>query len=145
MKRKTLLEIGLSICVSYTILSILNAIVNIVDSDYAYTPENSIMMLIWCSIAVITLFSHRFLSRFSPIIMILVQYIIALLLVMGTLFISRFFEELGPTTLYDGFRSFTIPFVIGAIIYYINVFLEAKKQNRLLQQVKQLQKREIDP
>lgn len=47
-----------------------------------------------------------------------------------------FFDELHPDGYRDMFWSFTIPYVIGAVIYYVSLFLEIKKANRLLQDMK---------
>jgi len=37
------------------------------------------------------------------------------------------------------FRSFTIPYIIGAVIYYAAYFLQVKKANRLLENIKKKQ------
>ena len=47
-----------------------------------------------------------------------------------------FFDEMHPDGYRDMFWSFTIPYVIGAVIYYVSLFLEIKKANRLLQNMK---------
>ena len=33
--------------------------------------------------------------------------------------------------------SFSVPYFIGAVIYYISLMLEVRKQNRILEKIKQ--------
>ncbi len=52
------------------------------------------------------------------------------------IFISSQFNNLHPDAYSDGFRSFTIPFLIGACIYYFKVLKEVKEENNMLQELK---------
>lgn len=67
--------------------------------------------------------------------MILIQYLIAIVLALGSIYISSFFSEVSASGYWDAFRSFTIPYVIGAIWYYISIFTYANRQNKLLKQI----------
>ena len=87
-------KIPIAICVSYTILSIVNAVLNLCCGRETGSHSNSIMMLIWTSIAVLVLTIHHLFDEWPPLLMILIQYLIAMGLVFLTLFISCFFEEM---------------------------------------------------
>ena len=54
---------------------------------------------------------------------------------MLTMIIGGFFEPVSKGGYKDTFISFTIPYVFGAIIYYIRVFQSVHRQNRLLQDI----------
>ena len=64
------------------------------------------------------------------------QYALLVAAVMLVTWISGFFVELHEDAYRDMFRSFTIPYVIAAAVYYISLYFEIKKANRLLQEVR---------
>lgn len=128
-------EILITICISYTIINLGGSIFEAIINQNNSLCMNNIMMLIWTSIAVIVLSIHHLFDEWSPLAMILIQYVIALSLVFLTLFIGGFFEPVAKGGYKDAFLSFTIPYVIGGIIYYIGVFQSVRKQNQLLQDI----------
>ncbi|MBI9012208.1 MAG: hypothetical protein JEZ08_08220 [Clostridiales bacterium] len=133
------MNIFVGICVSFTLLTIANSVLTEMIGYDSIPISNNYLMLLWCSIGTITLFSHKLLSRWSPLTMIVIQYLIANGLVFMTIYISSFTSDLHPNAYRDGFRSFTIPYIIGAIIYYGYLYYEAQNQNSLLQEVKNRQ------
>jgi len=136
MKKINLAEMLVVICVSYTILSLVNAGLALAMGKNTISAMNSFTMVLWTSIGVGILYMHQYFDRWSPLVMIIAQYIIAMGLVFGSLLLESKFIELHPMAYRDAFRSFTIPYIIGAGIYYINIFREAKRQNELLQEIK---------
>lgn len=130
-------EIPITICISYTILSITNAVINLVNGYPTGDHTNSLVMLLWTSIAVFILSIHHLFDNFSPLFMIIAQYIIAMGLVLLTVFAGSFFSEVSTVTYRDAFTSFTIPYVIGGIFYYISVFRTAARQNKLLTEIQE--------
>lgn len=132
-------EIPITICVSYTILSILNAVSSMISGIEKGTHINSVMMLIWCSIAVLILSIHHYFEDWSPIGMIVIQYLIAISLVFLSLYIVSFFDEISKGGYRDAFLSFTIPYIIGAVFYYISLFSSAKRQNKIIQEINEKQ------
>ena len=73
--------------------------------------------------------------------MIVIQYAIVLGIVMLFVFIIGQFDPVSEGGYWEVFLSFTIPYAAGACIYYIDVFRTAKKQNELLYEIKQFQKK----
>ncbi len=128
-------EIPVTICVSYTVLSIANAVFSLFAGRTEGTHWNSIVMLLWTSIAVFVLSIHHLFDEWSPALMIVVQYMIAMGLVFLTVFIGSFFEEVSEGGYFDVFVSFTWPYVIGALLYYISLFRSAKRQDRMIQEI----------
>ena len=127
-------EIALVICVSYTILSMVAAIVNTIAGTQT-SNANAIMMLILTTISVSVLYLYQLLDRFSPIFTITLQYLIALVLAGIALFIWNLFDEISGNGYLDFFVSFTVFYAIGAVIFYVMTYLETKKMNELLQDI----------
>lgn len=128
-------EIPISICVSYTILSIANAVLSMINGTMEGTHTNSILMLVWTSIAVFVLSIHHLFEEWSPVAMIAIQYLIAMGLVFLTLFLGSFIDDVSEGGYWDAFVSFTVPYMIGAAVYYISLFRSAKRQDQLIQEI----------
>ena len=127
-------EIALVICVSYTILSMVAAIVNTIAGTQT-SNANAIMMLILTTISVSVLYLYQLLDRFSPIFTITLQYLIALVLAGIALFTWNLFDEISRNGYLDFFVSFTVFYTIGAVVFYVMTYLETKKMNELLQDI----------
>ncbi|MBQ3165160.1 MAG: hypothetical protein IJC02_11625 [Lachnospiraceae bacterium] len=128
-------EILLTICVSYTLISLGATIINMLVGSET-NNMNTISMLVFTSIAVLVLYTHQIFDKVSPLVMIMIQYVIAMGLVLLYVFIVGLFDPVAEGGYWDIFVSFTIPYVIGAIVYYISVFYQAHKQDALLQEIK---------
>ncbi|MBO5487338.1 MAG: hypothetical protein J5988_10505, partial [Eubacterium sp.] len=59
-------EIPIAICVSYTILSIVNAVLCLINGRESSSNVNAVMMLFFCSIAVLVLSIHRLFDAAAP-------------------------------------------------------------------------------
>ena len=131
----------LELCCSYTIVSVIGAIINIIFG-YQTNNVNVVMMFIFCNIAVFVLSIHKLFDAFSPLAMIIIQYVIALVLCFLVIFIaSLFIEPVSPRGWFEFFRSFTIPYIIGAALYYYRLYKEAKDQDEI---IKEIQKQKDD-
>ena len=127
-------ELALVICVSYTILSMVAAIVNTIAGTQT-SNANAIMMLILTTISVSVLYLYQLLDRFSPLFTITLQYLVALMLAGIALFIWNLFDEISGNGYLYFFVSFTVFYAIGAVIFYVMTYLETKKMNELLQDI----------
>lgn len=135
MKRIKGIEIPISIAVSYTLISIANAVLNLLSGREGNSNWNDIIMLLWTSAAVFILSIHPLFDEWPPLLMICVQYLIAAGLVLLTVYISGFFTEVSKEGYKDAVISFTIPYMIGAAVYYISVFRTAKRQDKIMQEI----------
>ncbi|WP_167954845.1 DUF6608 family protein [Anaerosporobacter faecicola] len=134
-------ELIYTICISYSVINIGASIVEAITQRDVSLCSNNVMMLLWTGIAVFVLSIHPLFEQVSPLTMILVQYAIAMGLVMLTVAIGSLFSPVSKGGYHDIFLSFTIPYIIGAVIYYVEVFRSVHRQNRLLDEI-QMQRKE---
>ena len=123
-------------------MSVIGAIVNII----AGTETNNINVLVMfatCAIATLVLFLHKLFDSVSPLVMIIVQYLVACALVGLMLWlISVFISPITPKGWFEFYRSFTIPYIVLAGFYYYRVFSETKRQDKLIQEIRENNKAE---
>lgn len=129
------------VCTTYTVVSIVLTIYEmIVNKKINPTQLNIFLFLILSILGVGILSQHYRFEKFSPLMMIIIQYSIAVAVILVTLKVASFLVDIHP----DGYRdmtvSFSIPYFIGTIIYYICLRLEVRKQNYLLKKIKQNRK-----
>ena len=131
-------EFLLELCCVYTFVSVTGSIVNM----RAGTETNNLNVLVMfatCTIATFVLFLHKLFDNFSPLFMMIAQYLIACLLI-GTmlLIISKFVEPIKPRGWFEFYRSFTIPYIFLAGFFYYRVFSETKKEAELIKEIQEL-------
>ena len=135
-------EYLLEVCCVFTLMSVIGAIVNII----AGTETNNINVLVMfatCAIATLVLFLHKLFDSVSPLVMIIVQYLVACALVGLMLWlISVFISPITPKGWFEFYRSFTIPYIVLAGFYYYRVFSETKRQDKLIQEIRENNKAE---
>lgn len=137
INKKRMLELLIVVCMSYTAISLLNAGLSRLNGYEVVSAKNEFTIVLWCFIGVSILFTHNLFSKFSPVTTMLIQYTIAISIIMIDIYMSGKFVDLHPDAYKDGFMSFTIPFIIGAFMYYFEVFYKVKKDNLLLQEIKE--------
>lgn len=138
INRKNIIPV---ICITYTIVSVTLTIFEIfTKGEMNPTQLNMFLFLILSVLGVGVLSQHYRLDRFSPLAMILIQYLIAVTIILISLKTASYFVDIHP----DGYRdmtiSFTIPYLIGSLIYTICLRLEVRKQNRILEKIKKNKK-----
>lgn len=127
----------LELCCSYTIVSVIGAFINIIFG-YQTNNVNVVMMFIFCNIAVFVLSIHKFFEKLSPLAMMIIQYFVALALCTGAILIATlFWGPVTPRGWFEFFRSFTIPYIIGAGLYYYRLWADAKKQQELINEIQE--------
>lgn len=136
MKKKNLSEILIVVCITYTILSLVNAGLSLALGRESIHAVNSFRMILWTSLGVGIIYTHHYFQRLSPLVMMMIQYVIAMGIIMASSFIETRFSPIHPHGYQDAFLSFTIPYIIGASIHYIWVIREARRQNTLLQEIR---------
>ena len=130
--KETLVEL----CCSYTIISVIGAVTNHFYGSQT-SNGNVIAMFIFCAIAVFVLSLHKLLNRFSPLVMILIQFIVSLSLCCLVVFLLSLIEPVSPRGWFEFIRSFVIVYVLGAGFYYYRVFKDAKKQDQLIKEIQE--------
>ena len=97
-------------------------------------------MFVFCAIAVFVLSLHKLLTRFSPLAMILIQFVVSLGLCCLVVFIISLIEPVSPRGWFEFIRSFVIVYILGAGFYYYRVFKDAKKQDMLIKEIQEKNK-----
>lgn len=125
------------ICITYTIVSVILTIYEILDKgELNATQFNMFLFLLLSILGVGVLSQHYRLERFSPLAMIMIQYLIAVAVILFSLKAASYFVDIHQDGYRDMTLSFSIPYFIGAIIYYICLRLEVHNQNRILKKIK---------
>ena len=127
----------IELCCVYTIISVVGAIVNMICGTET-NNLNVLVMFATCIIATFVLYMHKLFDTWSPLTMIVVQYLTACVLCAIMLFIiSLVVEPITPRGWYEFYRSFTIPYIFLAGFYYYRAYNEAKKQRDLLAEIQE--------
>lgn len=125
------------ICITYTIVSIVLTIYEIIiNGTINPTQLNIFLFLILSILGVGILSQHYRFERFSPLTMIIIQYLIAVVIILISLKTASFFVDIHPDGYKDMTISFTVPYFVGAVIYYISLEAEVQRQNKLLDKIK---------
>lgn len=125
-----------TVCVIYTILSLGKILIEgIIDQNYGNEQNNFVMIFVITIFAVLVLSQYYRLQKFPMFVVIIGQYLVLIAVVMGIVWIGGRFEPVSEGGYMDMFLSFTIPYVIGAIVYYVEVFAEIKQANTILKEI----------
>ncbi|MBU5314392.1 hypothetical protein KQI38_20410 [Tissierella carlieri] len=126
-----------TVCVVYTILSMSKIILEaIIQNEFGNYQSNLLMMIFVSFIATLVLSQHYRLQQIPLPLVIIGQYLVLIGGVLLIIWISGLYTDLHPNAYRDMFLSFTIPYIIGAAIYYLNVFWEVKNANQMLKNIK---------
>lgn len=132
-----------TVCVIYTVLSVGKIVLEaVMQAKFGYDQANLLTILLFSFLGTLILSQHYRLSRLPLLFVAVLQYAILAAFVLLFTWVSGHFSELHPDAYRDMLRSFTVPYVIAALVYYCELFLEARKADRLLQQLKEDKKDE---
>ena len=128
------------VCISFTLLVcgklLLEKAMNFTDVFYT---ENIFMCLGFSVLGTAVLSVHYYLRQFPFIPVFLGQYAVTVGIVFLGIWIAGFFTEEAPTAYGDMWVSITIPFMAGALIYYLIFFRQIRKANKLLEEMNSLE------
>ncbi len=99
-------------------------------TDIYYT-ENIFTCLGVSVLATAILSVHYYLQHLPFIPVVIGQYLLLIGLVFSGIWIGGHFTDNAPSAYIDMFISVTIPYVIGAIVYYVSFFIQIKKANEI--------------
>ena len=135
-------QYALTVCTVYTCVVIWKVIVETLQGviDVQNGKNLLIMFLITC-LATAILYSYEKMQSFPLIPVIIGQYVLVMGIVLGGIF---FAEKIGITQIDAGgyrdlFISVTVPYGVGAIIYYVVFFINIRKANRMLQKMRAME------
>ncbi|BCN30378.1 DUF6608 family protein [Anaeromicropila herbilytica] len=133
INRKNFISI---VCTVYTIISLSKIILEAMQGyKDPYYVENFITIFFISLGATFVLGLHYYLQNVPLTIVILGQYIFLLGIIMLSIWIESHFQKMASTAYRDMFLSFTFPYIIGAIIYYVSIMLQMRKANKTLEEI----------
>ncbi len=132
--RKNFLSI---VCSVYTIISLGKIIAEkMMGQNDQFYAENFITIFFISVVATLVLGFHYYLQKIPVIIVMIGQYIFLVGVIMLGVWIEGHFIEVSPSGYRDMFVSFTGPYIIWATIYYVTYFLQLRKANETLTELK---------
>ncbi|MDE6365342.1 MAG: hypothetical protein K2O40_10405 [Lachnospiraceae bacterium] len=132
-----------TVCVIYTMVSVGKIVIEAVTQEkFGNDQSNMLTILLFAFLGTLVLSQHYRLAQLPLLLVAVLQYVVLIAVVMLFTWISGFFTQLHPRAYMDMFRSFTVPYVIAAFMYYGSLYLEVQKANQLLGQIKEDYKNE---
>ncbi len=127
-----------TVCEVYTILSLFKVIFEAIVQDvFGNYQENLLVMFLLSFAAVFVLSQYYRFLEYPLLLCIAVQYVVLIAFVMLITWIFGQFQPLHENACKDMFWSFTVPYGIGVVIYYISLFREVKRANESLKKIKE--------
>ena len=124
------------VCVSFTLITCGKlAMEKSMGFTDVYYAENIFTILAVTILATLVLALHNYLQRFPFIPVVIGQYLVVIGLVFAAIWIAGHFTENAPSAYRDMFVSVTIPYVIGALVYYISYFYKIKRANQVFKEL----------
>lgn len=102
-----------------------------------YYSDNIFTILGFSVLITLVLSVHYYLQKFPFLIVLLVQYAVTVGIVFLAIWIHGQFSVHAPTAYWDMFYSITIPFLGGAIVYYVCFFYQIRKANAILRNLQE--------
>lgn len=131
-----------SVCEIFTLLTLSKLVLEAVfQGEFGAYQTNIAVMFLLSLLATTVLSLHdRFREVPLPLVIVL-QYLFLIGIVLAVVWVSSFREPLHEHAYRDMFFSFTIPYVIGAILYYVSFFMKVRNANKYLAEIRQQPKK----
>lgn len=127
-----------TVCVIYTMLSLGKIIFEAAVQNVFGNYQENLLVMFFLSLAAVFVLSQYYRFQQYPLLLcIVVQYAVLIVLVMLITWIAGQFHPLHKNACRDIFRSFTVPYAIGVVIYYISLFREVRRANQCLKKIKE--------
>lgn len=124
------------VCIFFTLITcgklLYERALNFTDRYYT---DNIFTILGFSVLITLILSLHFYLQKFPFWLVIIAQYALTVGIVFLAIFIHGRFSTNAPTAYWDMFVSITIPFIFGALVYYICFFIQIKRANKVLEKL----------
>lgn len=124
------------VCIFFTLITcgklLYERTLNFTDRYYT---DNIFTILGFSVLITLILSLHFYLQKFPFWLVIIAQYALTVGIVFLAIFIHGRFSTNAPTAYWDMFVSITIPFIFGALVYYICFFIQIKRANKVLEKL----------
>lgn len=125
------------ICVSFTVIVcgklLFEKLAGITDRYYT---ENILSILVFSVIVTAILALHYYLQRFPLIPVLIGQYAVIVAAAVGYIVFVYGHSIHDTKAIWEMVRSVTIPYIVGAGTYYAAFFMQIKKANNILSELK---------
>lgn len=126
-------------CQAFTIVGLMGTIVDIVCyHEINGTQFNILAIAAGCFVSVLILSQSYRLEHLSPLKAVLLQYCAAIACMMAITWLSGLREPVNPHGYRDMFVTFSIPYLIGSMLYLYRLKKEIVKQNQDIQLIRRL-------
>ncbi len=126
------------ICYCFTILTLFIVCTEGFLDHFNSTHFNILSAFFLCCLGTVILSQHTRFENLPPIVAIIIEYVIGLICVILYTYFTTLHPPYPPHPYRDMIRSFSIPYFILAILYYIQLYNETKKQNLELKRLQEL-------
>ena len=124
------------VCISFTLIVtgklILERIIGHTDRYYS---DNILICLGFCILIPAVLSLHHYLQIFPLIPVLIGQYLAMLTATVVLVLIMDKLSGTDTNAMWQMILSMTIPYIIGAVYYYISFFRQVKKANSILREL----------
>ena len=124
------------VCIFFTLITcgklLYERALNFTDRYYT---DNIFTILGFSVLITLILSLHFYLQKFPFWLVIIAQYALTVGIVFLAIFIHGRLSTNAPTAYWDMFVSITIPFIFGALVYYICFFIQIKRANKVLEKL----------
>lgn len=124
-------------CVVFTLLVLGKLVLEyIVQGAWGNYQGNLLVMFVLSTVATFVLSQYYRFQKYPLLAVMIVQYLVLIGGVMLFTWISGFFAPLHEDGYRDMFLSFSIPYAIGVVVYYMALFHEVRKVNGVLRKIR---------
>ena len=132
------------VSVVFTILVLSKVLLEaIVQNVFGGYQENLVLMFLLSLLATLVLSQHYRFQSFPLLVVMLLQYLLLIGVVMLITWLASFFEPLHEDSYRDMFLSFSIPYLAGAVIYYISLFFEIRRVDQAIKDIRKCQNEKL--
>lgn len=126
-----------TVCTVYTFLVLTKLLLEYLTQGlWENYQGNMLIMFVLSFLAVFVLSQHYRFQKYPLVVVIAAQYLVLISGVMLFTWISAFFVPMHENGYRDMFLSFSIPYAIGVVVYYMYLFHEVNSVNKILRQIK---------
>lgn len=126
-----------TVCVVFTLLVLGKLVLEyIVQGAWGNYQGNLLVMFVLSTVATFVLSQYYRFQKYPLLAVMIVQYLVLIGGVMLFTWISGFFAPLHEDGYRDLFLSFSIPYAIGVVVYYMALFHEVRKVNGVLRKIR---------
>lgn len=134
-----------TVCVIFTLLVLGKIVLEAAaDGIFAGYQKNLLTMFGLSLAATFIISQHYRFGELPLLVVILGQYALLTGIVMLVTWVSSFFEAIHENGYRDMFLSFTVPYMIGAAVYYASLFYETRRINKEIEEIRRYQNDQYD-